>query len=92
MSVSVHRRESPAARNLLVLVRLWNEFVGEGRESRIVGKWRAHFLKALLERLCDEPRSGALRKVGDSSSRIRSVISRILHKGWFAGTRRSGYR
>lgn len=42
----------------------------------MVGKWRTRFLKSRLEGLCDEPRPGAPRKVGDE--KIEAVIIQTL--------------
>jgi transposase len=43
---------------------------------RMVGKWRARFLKARLEGLYDEPRPGAPRKVSDTQ--VEQVVVRTL--------------
>ncbi len=44
--------------------------------KRIVGKWRSRFLEKRLDRLFDEPRPGAPRRVSDA--RVEEVITKTL--------------
>ncbi|HEY1983817.1 MAG TPA: helix-turn-helix domain-containing protein, partial [Terracidiphilus sp.] len=44
--------------------------------KRMVGKWRARFLKSRLEGLYDEPRPGAPRKIGDDQ--VEQIVIQTL--------------
>jgi transposase len=47
-----------------------------GVTGATVGRWRARFLRDRLDGLCDEPRPGAPRKIGDDS--VESIVVKTL--------------
>ena len=50
-----------------------------GVTDETVGKWRGRFVRARLDGLLDEPRSGAPRKITDDSrSARRHVVTRTI--------------
>ena len=55
-----------------------------GADANTVGKWRRRFAERGLDGLCDEPRSGAPRKIGDE--KIAEIIARTLEETPADGT------